>query len=324
MPSSPAKWGFSSLSAISSAITWTLPARLVRRVGFPAVALSNDQKAMLRLLAQREQGYDDIGALMGIGVDEVRAKVKAALDGLDGGLSQDQKAILRMQAQREEGYGDIGALMGIGVDEVRAKVKDAVAGLDQGPAVEARAPEPAPAPPPKPDPEPPAPAAVPSPPKPSAEPPAPAKPRPPAPSSSVPKKKAAAPTLKLPEDRRAPGAGCGSGGARRHRRPAGHRGAGRQRRFRIGRSDDDRRRNDGERRIRHPYGKRQAADPGAARGRRRQWPRPGAFRALGQNGDHAAQRQRPTAVAQRSPTPSPWSARRLNGCRWSRPRRKTG
>jgi hypothetical protein len=165
------------------------------------VALSDDQKAMIRLLAQREQGYDDIGALMGIGVDEVRAKVKAALDGLDGGLSQDQKAILRMQAQREEGYGDIGALMGIGVDEVRAKVKDAVAGLDQEPAVEAKAPEAVPAPPPKPDPEPPAPAPVPSPPKPSAKPSAPAKHGPPASSSSVPKKKAAAPRLKLPEDK---------------------------------------------------------------------------------------------------------------------------
>jgi hypothetical protein len=161
------------------------------------VALSDDQKAMLRLLAQREQGYGDIGALMGIGVDEVRVKVKAALDGLDGGLSEDQKAILRMQAQREDGYGDIGALMGIGVDEVRVKVKDAVAGLDQEPAVEVKAPEAPPDPPPKPDPEPAAPTPVPSPPKP----PAPVKPGPADSSSSVPKKKAAAPGLKLPEDR---------------------------------------------------------------------------------------------------------------------------
>jgi DNA-directed RNA polymerase specialized sigma24 family protein len=120
------------------------------------VALSDDQKAMLRLLAQREQGYGDIGALMGIGVDDVRAKVKAALDGLDGGLSQDQKAILRMQVQREEGYGDIAALMGIGVDDVRAKVKDALSGLDQEPAAEAEAPEAVPVPPTKADPDPPA------------------------------------------------------------------------------------------------------------------------------------------------------------------------
>lgn len=38
---------------------------------------------MLRLLAQREEGYEDIAALMGLSVDEVRAKVKEALEGLD-------------------------------------------------------------------------------------------------------------------------------------------------------------------------------------------------------------------------------------------------
>jgi hypothetical protein len=43
------------------------------------VALSEDQKAMLRLLAQREQGYDDLAALMGLSVEEVRAKVTEAL-----------------------------------------------------------------------------------------------------------------------------------------------------------------------------------------------------------------------------------------------------
>jgi hypothetical protein len=41
--------------------------------------LSDDQRAMLRLLAQREQGYEDIAALMGLSVDEVRARVKDAL-----------------------------------------------------------------------------------------------------------------------------------------------------------------------------------------------------------------------------------------------------
>ena len=45
--------------------------------------LSDDQRAMLRLLAQREQGYEDIAALMGLGVDEVRAKVKDALAQLE-------------------------------------------------------------------------------------------------------------------------------------------------------------------------------------------------------------------------------------------------
>jgi hypothetical protein len=38
---------------------------------------------MLRLLAQREQGYEDIAALMGLSVDEVRAKVKEALAEVD-------------------------------------------------------------------------------------------------------------------------------------------------------------------------------------------------------------------------------------------------
>jgi hypothetical protein len=47
------------------------------------VALSDDQKAMLRLLAQREQGYEDMAALMGIGVDEVRARVAEALAELE-------------------------------------------------------------------------------------------------------------------------------------------------------------------------------------------------------------------------------------------------
>jgi outer membrane biosynthesis protein TonB len=47
------------------------------------MALSDDQKAMLRLLAQREQGYDDLAALMGLSVEEVRAKVKDALAQLE-------------------------------------------------------------------------------------------------------------------------------------------------------------------------------------------------------------------------------------------------
>jgi hypothetical protein len=47
------------------------------------VALSEDQKAMLRLLAQREEGYEDIGALMGLSVSEVRARVRGALAELE-------------------------------------------------------------------------------------------------------------------------------------------------------------------------------------------------------------------------------------------------
>jgi len=40
---------------------------------------------MLRLLAQREQGYDDIAALMGLSVEQVRAKVKEALEEIESG-----------------------------------------------------------------------------------------------------------------------------------------------------------------------------------------------------------------------------------------------
>ncbi len=44
------------------------------------MALTDDQKAMLRLLAQRgEEGYEDIAALMGITVEEVRKRVNEAL-----------------------------------------------------------------------------------------------------------------------------------------------------------------------------------------------------------------------------------------------------
>jgi len=43
------------------------------------VPLTDDQRAMLRLLAQREEGYEDIAALKGLSVEEVRAEVKDAL-----------------------------------------------------------------------------------------------------------------------------------------------------------------------------------------------------------------------------------------------------
>lgn len=47
------------------------------------MALSDDQKAMLRLLAQREEGYEDIAALLGLSTGEVRARVKEALAELE-------------------------------------------------------------------------------------------------------------------------------------------------------------------------------------------------------------------------------------------------
>jgi hypothetical protein len=155
------------------------------------VALSEDQKAMLRLLAQREQGYDDIAALTGSSVDEVRAKVKGAVAGLDGTLSGDQRAMLRLLAQREEGYDDIAALTGSNVEGVRAKVKDALAGLEDeakpaGPTESVEVPlEPPPPPTPKATPEP-APKPVP-------------KREKPAPRAAA--RKPAPGGLKLPEDR---------------------------------------------------------------------------------------------------------------------------
>lgn len=49
------------------------------------MALSEDQKAMLRLLAQRgEQGYEDLGALLGLSPGEVYAKAKGAAAQLEG------------------------------------------------------------------------------------------------------------------------------------------------------------------------------------------------------------------------------------------------
>jgi hypothetical protein len=48
------------------------------------VALSDDQKAILRLLAQRgAQGYDDLAALMGISAEEVHARAKRAAADLE-------------------------------------------------------------------------------------------------------------------------------------------------------------------------------------------------------------------------------------------------
>jgi hypothetical protein len=53
------------------------------------VPLSDDQRALLRLLAQREEGYEDIAALMGLSVAELRARVKEALLELEGAGASD-------------------------------------------------------------------------------------------------------------------------------------------------------------------------------------------------------------------------------------------
>lgn len=43
------------------------------------MALTDDQRAMLRLLAQSDESYEDIAALKGVGVEQVKAEVKEAL-----------------------------------------------------------------------------------------------------------------------------------------------------------------------------------------------------------------------------------------------------
>ena len=43
------------------------------------MGMSEEQRAIMRLLAQRDVGYEDVAAVMGISVDEVQAKVDEAL-----------------------------------------------------------------------------------------------------------------------------------------------------------------------------------------------------------------------------------------------------
>lgn len=67
------------------------------------MGLSGDQKALLRLLAQREQGYEDVAALMGLSVEEVRARVKDALDAVEKeGGTPPPAPVEKREAPREE------------------------------------------------------------------------------------------------------------------------------------------------------------------------------------------------------------------------------
>lgn len=163
------------------------------------MALTDDQKAMLRLLAQREHGYDDIAALTGKDVADVRAGVREAIAALDRpeGPSAGQRAMLRMLAQQEHGYADIGALTGDDVDGVRGKVAAALAALEGDEAA-----APPPEPPPRTEP-------APTPAKPRREPEkAPASP--PSPPKSARARGARPEWLKFPKDRRvALGLGAG-------------------------------------------------------------------------------------------------------------------
>ncbi len=56
------------------------------------MALSDDQKAMLKLVSQPDTSYEDIAALMGLSVEDVRAKVDAALAELDQGDANTEAA----------------------------------------------------------------------------------------------------------------------------------------------------------------------------------------------------------------------------------------
>jgi hypothetical protein len=64
------------------------------------VGLSDDQKAMLRLLAQREEGYEDMAALMGISVEEVRERVKEALAEVDGPVPDEAQSDKESEPQK--------------------------------------------------------------------------------------------------------------------------------------------------------------------------------------------------------------------------------
>src|SRR3954454_15052323 len=50
----------------------------------PGVPLSADQKAMLQLLLERGQSYDDLASILGAGPTEVRSRARAALTELAG------------------------------------------------------------------------------------------------------------------------------------------------------------------------------------------------------------------------------------------------
>ncbi len=55
--------------------------------------LTADQKAMLQLLLERGQSYDDLAGILGVGSDEVRSRARAALNEL-GGADPDRNVAL--------------------------------------------------------------------------------------------------------------------------------------------------------------------------------------------------------------------------------------
>src|ERR671918_987846 len=55
------------------------------------MTLTADQQAMLQLLLERGQSYEDLASVLGVGVDEVRSRARAALTEL-GGADPDAEA----------------------------------------------------------------------------------------------------------------------------------------------------------------------------------------------------------------------------------------
>ena len=55
------------------------------------MGLTDDQKAMLRLLAQREEGYDDMAALMGISVEALESLLMRARRNLRDRFTHDKE-----------------------------------------------------------------------------------------------------------------------------------------------------------------------------------------------------------------------------------------
>src|SRR5215207_4587446 len=53
-------------------------------LGLAPVALTDEQRAMLQLLLEGGQSYDDIGSLLGISPEEVRSRARAALGEIAG------------------------------------------------------------------------------------------------------------------------------------------------------------------------------------------------------------------------------------------------
>lgn len=149
------------------------------------MALTDDQKAMLRLLSQRgAQGYEDLSALLGVSIDEVHSRAKAAAAQLES------EGIPAPSVPEPDGSG--------GDSPSAAKAEEDLAAKSPPPTPPAEPQEPVPAA----GEEPPATQVPPSPVLP--QPPAPAQPTvPPAPAPAKKRSRPTAPKLKLalPKDR---------------------------------------------------------------------------------------------------------------------------